>query len=106
MDENEDVLTDPLFAALTRPATIGGVPFFAVCIAAIFTAVIFLAIGNPLYILLYVPIHTVLYVLSANDPGKFSALYIWVQTIGKCSNRNHWKCASFSPLRKDRIQKY
>ena len=48
----QDVYTDPLFVGLTRPATMWGIPYIAFVIEFMATTLIFLAIGNPLYLLL------------------------------------------------------
>lgn len=98
--ENEiDVVTDPLFVGLTRPTTIWGVPYIAFWIEYIAVAVIFLMIGDPLYLTLAFPIHGVLFLISANDPGVFSSLAIWFLTNGKSQNTRFWGgAASFSPL--------
>ena len=53
----QDVYTDPLFVGLTRPATMWGIPYTAFVIEFMATTLIFLAIGNPIYLVLAVPIH-------------------------------------------------
>ena len=93
-----DVETDPLFVGLTRPATVWGIPYFAFVIEIMTTTLIFLAIGNPLYLMLAAPIHAVLYLISANDPGVFGSIFLWMKTIGRCRNTRFWGAASFSPL--------
>lgn len=94
----QDVYTDVLFVGLTRPATMLGIPLSAFVIEFMATGIIFLAVGNPLYLLLALPIHGVLYLISANDPGVFSSIMIWMKTLGKCRNTRFWEAASFSPL--------
>jgi len=93
-----DVYIDPLFVGLTRPATMWGVPYMAFVVEFMTTTVIFLAVGNPLYLLLVIPIHGVLYLISANDPGVFNSIFMWTKTIGRCRNARFWGAASFSPL--------
>lgn len=98
MESSEDqIIVDPLFVGMTRPATVWGVPYSAVVIEAIIVSVIFLAIGNPLYLLLAVPIHGVLYLIGSADPGVFDSLMMWVKTTGRCLNTRFWGAASFSP---------
>lgn len=94
----QDVCTDPLFVGLTRPATMWGVPYHAFVIEFMVVVLIFLAVGNPLYLLLTAPVHGVLYLISANDPGIFSSIFNWMKTIGRCRNTRFWGAASFSPL--------
>lgn len=97
-DGAQDVYTDPLFVGLTRPATMWGVPYHAFVVEFMATTLIFLAVGNPLYLLLAAPIHGVLYLITANDPGAISSIFMWMQTIGRCRNTRFWGAASFSPL--------
>lgn len=94
----QDVHTDPLFVGLTRPATMWGIPYIAFVVEFMTTTLIFLAVGNPVYLLLAVPIHGVLYLVSANDPGVFHSIFIWMKTLGRCRNTRFWGAASFSPL--------
>jgi len=98
-DNAPDVYTDTLFVGLTRPATMAGIPYVAFVIEFMATTLIFLAVGNPLYLALAVPIHAILYLISANDPGVFESIFIWIKTIGRCRNTRFWGAASFSPLK-------
>ena len=98
MNGAQDVHIDVLFVGLTRPATMWGIPFLAFILEFMVTVLIFLAIGNPLYLLIAVPIHGILYLLSANDPGIFDSLYMWMKTVARCRNTRFWGSASFSPL--------
>jgi type IV secretion system protein VirB3 len=98
MESAQDLTTDELFVGLTRPATMWGIPYSAFVLVFLATAVIFLAIGNPLWLLMAVPIHGILFVVSASDPAFFSSLFIWMKTIGRCRNSLFWGAASFSPL--------
>ncbi len=97
-DGAQDVYTDPLFVGLTRPATMWGVPYIAFVVEFMATTLIFLAVGNPIYLLLALPMLGGLYLISANDPGVFGSLFMWMKTIGRCRNSRFWGAASFSPL--------
>jgi type IV secretion system protein VirB3 len=94
----QDVYTDPLFVGLTRPATMLGIPYTAFVFEFIGTTLVFLAIGNPIYLALAFPIHGVLYLISASDPAVFNAIFVWMKTIGRCRNSRFWGAASFAPL--------
>ncbi|WP_334189719.1 type IV secretion system protein VirB3, partial [Noviherbaspirillum sp.] len=89
---------DPLFVGLTRPVTLFGIPYVAFVGEFIATAVIFLMVGNPLYLLLALPCHGVLYLIGSHDPGLFHSMAIWMKTKGRCRNTAFWGAASFSPL--------
>jgi type IV secretion system protein VirB3 len=98
-NSSEEVCVDELFVGLTRPATVAGIPYAAFVVELMATTMIFLAVGNPLYFLIMVPMHGILYLVSADDPGAFASMYVWLQTIGLCRNTRFWGAASFSPLR-------
>lgn len=102
MDENEKSVQlemDELFVGLTRPATVAGVHFNAFVGEMLVVGIVFLAIGNPLWLLLFIPLHSLLYLLSANDPGRFDSISKYVLVNGRCLNRLFWKSTSFSPLK-------
>lgn len=94
----EDVYLDDLFVGLTRPATMWGIPYHAFVVEFMATTLIFLAVGNPVYLALAIPIHGILYLLSAHDPGVFNSVFLWMKTIGRSLNTRFWGAASFSPL--------
>lgn len=89
---------DELFVGLTRPATVLGVHFFAFVAEVMAVGIIFLAIGNPIWLALFPPIHFILYLISSHDPGKFDSMAKYVISNGLCLNRFFWKSASFSPI--------
>ena len=93
-----DVQVDPLFVGLTRPATVGGIPYFAAVLEFMATVMVFLAVGNPLYLVMGVPLHGVLYLISASDPWAFDTIFAWLKTTSRCRNTRFWGSASFSPL--------
>jgi type IV secretion system protein VirB3 len=97
-DGAQDVYTDELFVGLTRPTTMWGIPYTAFVIEFMATTLVFLAVGNPLYLLLAAPIHGVLYAISAQNPKAFDGLFMWLKTIGRCRNSRFWGAASFSPV--------
>ena len=98
MDDGvQDVYTDELFVGLTRPTTMWGIPYTAFVIEFMATTLVFLAVGNPLYLLLAAPIHGVLYAISASNPKSFDAIFMWLKTIGRCRNGRFWGAARFSP---------
>ncbi len=98
MSEEVDITVDVLFLGLTRPATLAGIPYFAAVIEGMVTVIIFLAIGNPLYLLMAVPLHGILFVISSVDNAMFNNIFLWMQTNSLCSNRGYWNSASFSPV--------
>ena len=90
--------TDTLFVGLTRPTTLFGIPYMAFVIEFMAVSVIFLAMGNPLYLLTGAPIHGLLYLMSAHDPGRFETIGLWLKTTGRCRTTPFWGAASFAPM--------
>ena len=99
-----DVVTDPLFVGLTRPATMWGIPYTAFVFEFMATTLVFLAVGNPIYMLLAAPIHALLYLISANDPRMFDSIFKWMTTNGRCRNTKFWSGnVSFAPTAAERV---
>lgn len=95
----ETLYLDPLFVGLTRPATMFGIPYMAFVVEFMSLAIVFLAVGNPLLLLLGIPVHAVLYLISAHDPGAFAGMSAWLKTGARCTNRVFWGCVTFSPTK-------
>ncbi|WP_047551805.1 type IV secretion system protein VirB3 [Methylotenera sp. G11] len=89
---------DLLFVALTRIPTVAGIPYMAFVIEIMFASLVIIMIGQPQYLLSVIPIHGILYLISAKDPGIFAEIEVWMKTIGRCLNKGFWDAASFSPL--------
>lgn len=100
---SDGVEVDILFVALTRPATAAGIPYIAFVVEIMIVVIIFLAVGNPLYLISFVPIHALLYSVSATNPNFFASAFLWIKTNGRCINSRYWGSVSFSPLQKNRI---
>lgn len=98
MSETRVISKDILFVGLTRVPTVLGVPYAVFVIEVMFLSLLNIGSGNPLLLLLGVPIHGIFYLVSAHDPGIFEEFFAWSKTIGRCRNRKFWGGASFSPL--------
>jgi type IV secretion system protein VirB3 len=98
-EHDATVVVDPLFVGLTRPATIFGIPYEAFVAEFVLVAIVFLAVGDIVYLLLIVPLHGVLYLVGGQDHAAFGSLLVWTKTKGRCANTRFWGgAASFSPL--------
>ena len=91
-----DHACDPLFLGLTRPAMIWGISYEAFIVCMMTSIMVFLGVGNPFYMLVYVPMHAVCYAICMRDPRAFRLLALWVQTKGKSNSRNDWGGTSTS----------
>lgn len=96
---NQDIYTDNLFVGLTRPTTVFGIPDTALIAELIVVIIVFIGANNLLYLGLIIPLHSVLYLISAHDPSAFHNLWLWINTTSLSSrNMRFWGAASFSPL--------
>lgn len=98
MEGASDISMDTLFVGLTRPTTVAGIPYIAFVAEFMVSGIAFLAVNNPLYMLMVIPIHAVLYLITANDPGIFASFNAWTKTYGRCLNTRFWGACSFSPV--------
>lgn len=98
MNKSQAKHRDLLFVGLTRVPTILGIPYAAFVAEVMVMALVNITLGNPLYLLLVLPIHGILYLISAHDPGVFAEITAWTKTIGRCRNTQFWDATSFSPI--------
>lgn len=97
---------DPLFIGCTRPAMIWGISYEAFVVCLISSSMIFLAIGNPFYMLIYVPMHAICYGVCLRDPRAFRLLALWIITKGASNSRNYWgNVSSTTPFYNTRTEK-
>jgi type IV secretion system protein VirB3 len=100
MSASEGLTADVLFVAATRPPMRWGAPYIAILINVVVTMEVFLAVQNPLVLLLMVPVHGVCALLCARDARFFELAQLWMQTrmLGLLGNALAWKGATYSPL--------
>lgn len=94
----ERLTEDPLFLACTRPAMWRGVPIEAVGLNMMVTTIVFVVMGNPLWMTVGIAVHAATRVLVARDPNVFTTLRLWVETKGRARNIELWGGSSVSPL--------
>ena len=97
---------DPLFVAVTRPAMKWGVTLDGIIIAAGLVAILMIATKNPLTLLLYLPLHAVMYGLCLRDPRSFRLLKLWFNTKAKSLGWRHFGCATACPVINTRSPQY
>ncbi|MBT7443404.1 MAG: hypothetical protein HN790_05495 [Methylococcales bacterium] len=88
---------DPLFVALTRPATIFGVPMEGVLFNMMFTSIVFMATTNLFMLILCIPIHGLCWLVTIDEPRSF-ALVAQYMTTANMRNKHFWKGSSYSAL--------
>ncbi len=97
--------TDPLFVAATRPAMKWGVTLEGIILGGGLVGIAMIATGNPFTLLLYLPIHGVMYLLCLRDPRTFRLMLLWSITKAKSLGWRHWGASTASPLINTRATK-
>ncbi len=90
---------DPLFAGLTRPSMMFGIPSDAFGMMLVLQMVIFMGTRSFLTLLLFPVFYAIARVLCAKDPRTFRYLLLALQTRGRGLNRALWGASSYSPTR-------
>lgn len=82
---DDDQYCDPLYAGLTRPAMVFGVPVEGVIIGLGIAFLPFLLMPkmNVFVLLFYLPIHVALYLLCKTNPWAPKQVIMWLKTYGK-----------------------
>lgn len=87
---------DPLFVGATRPATLFRVSYSGVILNIMLVMSVFMNLGgNPLLLLMAVPVHLVMVLLTLQEPRYFELLAGWLKTIALVRYRRFWKGASY-----------
>ncbi|MCL1079452.1 type IV secretion system protein VirB3 [Parashewanella spongiae] len=88
---------DLLFVAVTRPAMKWGVTLDGIIITGALVAVLMIATKNPLTLLLYLPVHGLMYVFCLRDPRLFRLMLLWLNTKAKSIAWRQFGAATASP---------
>lgn len=105
-ESQEGLKIDPLFVGMTRPASALGIPYGALVLEGMCVVLIFLLTSNPLYLLFFAPIHAVLVLVSAHDPGVFGCAWVWLQTTARRRNLAIWgPVTSVAPVSGKRLSR-
>jgi type IV secretion system protein VirB3 len=100
-----DTSSDPLFVATTRPAMKWGVTMDAIVVGGAITAIVFIGTGSIFTLLLYVPIHSVMYLLCLKDPNIIRLIKLWGVTKAKSIGWRFWGAATAAPIPNTRNKK-
>lgn len=94
---DEKLMLSPLFSGLTRPAMTMGITLDYLAISAMVTLCFFIVGNNPLYGLVYIPLHIIGWILCRIDPFIFNLLFRRAECV-YCPNKSLWGCASYEPF--------
>lgn len=93
---------DPLYVGMTRPTLVWGVTFPAMLLNVMLTFVAFIGSNKITALAVFIPLHSISYLICATEPRQFELLGLWLKTKGKNLNKRFWLASSYSPLEKFR----
>lgn len=97
--DDEPLVDDTLFLALTRPAMLWGVPLEGAVWIILLGIFGLLATGNPIYgLALSGGLFFAARLVARQDYNQFRVLSLWMRTKGLPPNGRFWKGSSFGPL--------
>lgn len=91
---------DVLFVGVTRPALRFGVPYAALLVNALVTLELFLLTRNLLSLAAAVPIHALVWLLSASEPRFFELLTVWARVRAQAAGgrATPWSDLTYGPF--------
>jgi type IV secretion system protein VirB3 len=99
MSFDEDLALDvhTLFGALTRPAMTAGVTLEYHGLNLMLSVCAFIALGNVLYGLVFIPLHGFGWLICRHDPRLFEILYKRFKLPSQ-PNMGYWGVRSYEPF--------
>ena len=104
MSRNQGIVADTLFVGMTRPSMVWGVTYSAMMVNVVITTESFIVTKNLVWLLAFLPIHSVLYLVCVYEPRFFDLLQLWGRTrlpALMAGNLRYWRANSYSPLALD-----
>jgi type IV secretion system protein VirB3 len=91
---------DVLFVGVTRPALRFGVPYAALLVNALVTLELFLVTRNLLSLVAAVPIHALVWMLTASEPRFFELLKVWAMVRARAAGgrATPWSTLAYGPF--------
>lgn len=98
MTTDTQLTTHPIFGALTRPAMSGGVTFEYHGLNLMVSVCTFIAIGNPLYGLIFLPIHAFGWLVCRYDTHFFTIMAKRFFLLPNMPNQSIWGVRAYEPF--------
>ena len=96
-DRTEKIDEHCLFGALTRPAMTAGVTL-EYHIFNVMCSMIFFIVLNPLYGLVFIPLHAFGWIVCREEPRFFSIMTNRVMNLPICLNQSIWGVRCYEPF--------
>lgn len=94
----ETLMRHTLFGALVRPAMTAGVTFEYHALNLMISACAFIGMGNPLYGLMFIPVHVFGWLACRNDTAFFTTIYKRVLHLPPVPNQAFWGVRTYDPF--------
>ncbi|MBB4087984.1 type IV secretion system protein VirB3 [Sphingomonas carotinifaciens] len=98
-DEQEALVRNTLFLAVTRPALFAGVPIEAAVVILLTSVITLIGTANPIY---GGVVAAVMFGISRlvvrHDVNAFRLIFLWGRTKSANRNRGFWGGSSYTPL--------
>lgn len=94
----EDLETDTLHLALTRPPMVMGLPHTVFAVLFIITGLIIPITGNPFYAFISAPLWVIAKALVARDYNAFNVYLKYLSTSFRSLDSSVWGGASITPF--------
>ncbi|HHS8321921.1 TPA: type IV secretion system protein VirB3 [Legionella anisa] len=88
----------PVYGALTRCAMTGGVTFEYHSINLMISVCVFIAMGNLLYGLVFLPLHAYGWLVCRNDTRYFTVMYKRWMFCPPMPNQKLWGVRTYEPV--------
>lgn len=92
-----ELTVNPLFGALMRPAMMGGVSFEFYGFNMMVSACAFIGLGNPLYGLVFIPLHVFGWLACRHDQALLTILYKRLMQLPSMPNESLWGVRAYDP---------
>jgi len=95
--EQQELLISPLFTGLTRPPMMMGITLDYLCLCTLVAMCLFIIANNPLYLIIYLPMHMVGWIACKIDHNIFR-IFIKRAECHYSPNKHIWGCQSYEPF--------
>jgi len=97
MSSHDELSVHTVFGALTRPAMMAGVTFEYHLLNLMCSVSAFIAMGNILYGMIFIPIHLFGWMVCQEEPNFFKLAYVRWLGLPQIPNTSVWGVRSYEP---------
>ena len=94
----EELQTDTLYLAATRPAMVMGVPITIFVLLMMIAGLVVVVFKNPLYLIVVIPLFFGARALVSRDYNAVGVVLLYLRTAGRSVDSSKWGGASTTPF--------